>query len=45
MTRDETKLILKAIVAVYPAFTSGKNPLITTNVWSAMFADEPYKAV
>ena len=48
MTRDETLTVLAVIRAAYPAFYGKANKQdidISVNLWSEMFADDPYQVV
>ena len=45
MTQQETNKILALMVEVYPKFNEGRNPQITSRLWSTLFADEPYEWV
>lgn len=45
MTQQETNKILALMVEVYPKFNEGRNPQLTSKLWSTLFADEPYEWV
>ena len=45
MTQQETNKILALMVEVYPRFNEGRNPQLTSRLWSTLFADEPYEWV
>jgi len=45
MTPQETNKILALMVEVYPKFNEGRNPQLTSKLWSTLFADEPYEWV
>ena len=45
MTPQETNKILALILEVYPKFGEGRDPKITSRLWSTLFADEPYEWV
>ncbi len=45
MTQQETNKILVMMVEVYPKFNEGRNPQVTSKLWSTLFADEPYELV
>lgn len=45
MTQQETNKILALIVEMYPKFNEGRNPQLTSKMWSAMFQEEPYEWV
>lgn len=45
MNQQETNKILALMVEVYPKFNEGRNPQITSKLWSTLFQDEPYEWV
>ena len=45
MTQQETNKILALMVEVYPKFNEGRNPQLTSKLWSSLFAEEPYEWV
>ena len=45
MNQQETNKILALMVEVYPKFNESRNPQVTSRLWSALFADEPYEWV
>ena len=45
MTAQETNKILALMVEVYPKFNEGRDPMVTSKLWSTLFQNEPYEWV
>ena len=45
MTVQETNKILALMVEAYPKFNEGRNPVMTSKLWSTIFQDDPYEWV
>ena len=45
MNMKETKRILAAITAIYPAFVKDRDPEVLSRIWQQVFASTPYSLV
>ena len=45
MNMKETKRILAAITAIYPAFVKDRDPEVLSRIWQQVFASTPYPLV